>query len=180
MTKISDRCSRTRIFLCLVFVLSMLTAPPRAVAFDDASFRTGAGVFVHSGGNYSPLAETTLSIGRWSWNASVSGYSESKTKVTHLLSGVQYGIPLVASKSLVAEFGLGALMAETKAEGKSERMVNYAFPIGVNWTIGKLSAVRLDANWRSWIFSPMPAIPVAVLLSHDRLATASLSLGVSL
>lgn len=151
------------------------------LALDSFSLKVGTGVAVQTDGNYSPLAAVQMNSGRWGFEANVSGYSESQTKVTHLLTGAVYGIPLDSSERFKAEFGLGALMAQTIAEKKTENMVSLSLPIGLNWSIFKGTGFSLDANWKSWIFSSSPyPIPLLALLSHDRFTTLTLSAGVAL
>jgi hypothetical protein len=112
--------------------------------------------------------------------ANISGYSESKTKVTHLLSGVLYHAPLTSGKSLSAEAGVGGLYAKTELKSTSEKMYNIAIPIGLNWNIFGSDTFLLEANWRSWIFSIPSYIPPTALLSHDRFTTLTISAGVSI
>lgn len=152
----------------------------RALAQNSMSLRAGLGVAVQSDNNYSPMVDTTLTVGRWGINANVSGYSESQTKVTHLLSGVLYGLPLTSGGALKAEFGIGALMAQTSAAGKTERMFASSFPIGLDWTIFNLSDLAVSASWKSWLFATHPYVPFVILLAHDRFSTVSLSAGFAL
>jgi len=149
-------------------------------AGDDLAMKAGLGVAVQSDGNDSPLVEMKVDVKDWVFNANVSGYSESKTKVTHALAGILYSLPLVSGGALEAEFGLGALMAQTSAEGNSERMFNYTVPVGLNWTMLQGSGLVLEANWKSWLFASHPYIPIFALLSHDRFTTLAVSAGVSL
>ncbi|MEY3901095.1 MAG: hypothetical protein RL189_401 [Pseudomonadota bacterium] len=144
------------------------------------SLRAGVGLAIQSDNNYSAMADTCLTLGKWGLNANVSGYSESQTKVTHLLSGILYSVPLTSGGSLKAEFGVGALMAQTTADGKTENMLSSSFPIGFDWTILNLGGLGVSANWKSWLFAAHPYIPPFMLLSHDRFTTVSLSAGVAL
>ena len=166
--------------IVLTSVLCSFFIANRAVAQNSVSLKAGLGIAVQSDNNYSPMADTSVTIGRWGFTANVSGYSESQTKVTHLLSGVLYGVPLTSGGSLKAEFGAGALMAQTTAGGKTETMFSYSFPIGFDWTIFNLSGLAVSANWKSWLFATHPYIPLFVLLSHDRFSTVSLSAGFAL
>jgi hypothetical protein len=162
--------------------LPLAVGAGESFASDDLALKAGLGVAVQSDGNYSPLVDLKMNLKSWIFNANVSGYSESKTKVTHALAGLLYSVPLTSGSvgSLESEFGVGALMAQTWAENKTERMVTYNFPLGLNWTILNSTGVVLEANWKSWIFASHPYIPFAALLSHDRFTTLTVSAGVSL
>lgn len=151
---------------------------PKAMA--DATLSAGTGVAVQSNGAFSPLAEINLTLNQWKLAANISGYSESKTKVTHALSGFLYAAPLNSGKSLSAEIGLGALYAATSLNKTSDKMYNIAVPLGISWNIFDSKTAVLEANWRSWIFSIPSYIPPAALLSHDRFTTISLTAGVSI
>lgn len=162
-------------------LFSLLGTSQNAFALDTFSLKVGTGVAVQSDGNHSPLAAIQLNSGRWGFEANVSGYSESQTKVTHLLAGALYGVPLGSSDRFKAEFGIGALAAQTIAEKKTENMVSVSLPIGLNWSVFKGTGFSLDANWKSWIFSSSPyPIPLLALLSHDRFTTLTLSAGMAL
>ncbi|MFZ9520712.1 MAG: hypothetical protein ACO3A4_09560 [Silvanigrellaceae bacterium] len=146
----------------------------------DASFTGGLGVAVHSNGVYSPLVDVSLGGEKWKFNANVSGYSESKTQVTHLLAGALYTAPLTSGRALSVEAGLGALMAQTRVNSESERMFSVAVPLGINWTIARTSVFVVEANWKSWLFSQPTYLPPLVVLSHDRFTTLTMSAGVAL
>lgn len=150
------------------------------MAGADASFTGGLGVAVHSNGVYSPLVNVSLGGERWKFDANVSGYSESKTQVTHLLAGALYVAPLTPGKALALEAGLGTLLAQTTVNSESEKMYSLAVPLGINWTIFRTSAFVFEANWKSWIFSQPTYLPPLAVLSHDRFTTLTMAAGVAL
>jgi hypothetical protein len=157
-----------------------MNLPFTKFALADVSITGGLGVAVQSNGAYSPLADVTLNAEKWRWATNISGTSESKTKVTHLLSGVLYQTALMSGKTLSGEIGFGALYAETVVKTTKEKMYNMAVPIGISWNIIDSKAFLLEANWRSWIFSIPSYIPPTALISHDRFTTLTLSAGVSI
>lgn len=162
----------------MTFIFGLLSSKPATA--DGLSLTGGLGLAIQSDGNYSPLADVSLTTQRWKFNANISGYSESKTQVAHILGGLLYQIPITQNNRLTSEFGIGVLLAQTKVNSTSEKMVSLNVPLGLNWSIIRTTGFTLDANWKSWIFSIPSYIPPAALLSHDRFTTLALSAGVSL
>lgn len=174
------QCTILRISILCTSAVSVTATFVPLKAMADATLSAGTGVAVQSNGAFSPLAEINLTLNQWKLAANISGYSESKTKVTHALSGLIYAAPLNSGKSLSAEIGLGALYAATSLNKASDKMYNIAVPIGINWNIFDSKTAVLEANWRSWIFSIPSYFPPAALLSHDRFTTIALTAGVSI
>ena len=168
------RC-RQLIVGCFVFVCGL-----SQTTHADTSVTGGLGVAVQSNGAYSPLVDVSLSGEKWKFDANVSGYSESTTRVTHLLAGVLYVVPLIPGKVLALEAGLGTLLAQTSVKSERDRMYSLAVPLGINWTIFRRSAFVFEANWKSWIFSQPTYLPPLAILSHDRFTTLTLAAGVAL